>query len=146
MRWKQLQEGELRSFAAIFDKGDEVIADLSAFTREQKLGAAQFTGIGAFSRLTLGFFDWETKEYKRIPVEQQVEVVALIGDVTLDESGKPTLHPHVVVSKPDGTALGGHLLKGEVRPTLEVILHEAPAHLQRRHDPETGLALIRIEP
>src|SRR3546814_6794071 len=93
MRWKQLQEGDLRSFAAIFDKGDEVIADLSAFAREQKLGAAQFTGIGAFRRLTLGFFDWETKEYKRIPVEQQVEVVALIGDVTLDESGKPTLHP-----------------------------------------------------
>lgn len=144
MRWKQLHEGDLRSFAAVFDKGDEVIADLGAFAREQKLGAAQFTGVGAFRRVTLGFFDWEHKDYKRIPVDQQVEVVALVGDVTLDEKGAPSLHPHVVVSKADGTTLGGHLLEGEVRPTLEVILHESPAHLRRRRDPETGLALIRI--
>lgn len=144
MKWKQLQEGDLRTFAAIFDSGDEVVRDLTAFAREQKLGAAQFTGIGAFRRVTLGFFDWETKDYKRIPVEEQVEVVSLVGDITLGEDDKPALHPHVVVSRSDGTALGGHLLEGEVRPTLEVVLHEAPAHLKRHKDPETGLALIRV--
>ena len=30
------------------------------------------------------------------------------------------------------------------RPTLEVIITESPAHLQRCSDPETGLALIRL--
>jgi hypothetical protein len=144
MKWKQLNEGDLRSFAAIFDSGDEVVRDLTAFAQEQKLSAAQFTGIGAFQRVTLGFFDWETKDYKEIPVDEQVEVVALLGDVALGADGAPALHPHVVVSRCDGTALGGHLLKGEVRPTLEVVLHETPAHLRRRKDKETGLALISI--
>lgn len=144
MKWKQLQEGELRSFAAIFDTGDEVIRDFTAFAKEQKLTAAQFTGIGAFSRLTLGFFDWQAKDYKRIPVDEQVEVVALLGDIALGDDGEPSLHPHVTVARQDGTALGGHLLAGEVRPTLEVVVHETPAHLQRRKDAETGLALIRI--
>ncbi|MEQ9607886.1 MAG: DNA-binding protein [Kiloniellaceae bacterium] len=144
MKWKQLNEGDLRSFAAIFDSGDEVVRDLTAFAQEQKLSAAQFTGIGAFQRVTLGFFDWETKDYKEIPVDEQVEVVALLGDIALGADGAPALHPHVVVSRRDGTALGGHLLKGEVRPTLEVVLHETPAHLRRRKDKETGLALISI--
>jgi uncharacterized protein len=49
-----------------------------------------------------------------------------------------------VLGKRDGTAHGGHLLEGRVRPTLEAIVNESPAHLQRRSDPETGLALIRI--
>ncbi len=58
--------------------------------------------------------------------------------------GEPQLHAHVVLGKSDGTAHGGHLLEAQVRPTLEVILVESPKHLHRVHDPETGLALIRI--
>jgi uncharacterized protein len=144
MKWKQLHEGDLRSFAAIFDTGDEVVRDLTTLAKEQKLNAAQFTGIGAFRRVTLGFFEWDAKDYKRIPIDQQVEVVSLLGDIALGPEGEPALHPHVVVSCSDGSALGGHLLEGEVRPTLEVVIHETPAHLQRRRDPETGLALIRL--
>jgi len=44
----------------------------------------------------------------------------------------------------DGTAHGGHLVEAVVRPTLEVILVESPQHLRRRHDPESGLALIAV--
>jgi predicted DNA-binding protein with PD1-like motif len=49
-----------------------------------------------------------------------------------------------VLGKADGTAHGGHLLRAHVRPTLEVIVTESPAHLRRRSDPETGLALIQL--
>jgi predicted DNA-binding protein with PD1-like motif len=91
----------------------------------------------------LGYFDWLKKDYTRIPIEEQVEVLALVGDIALND-GEPKLHPHVVVSKADGTAHGGHLLEAHVRPTLEVIITESPTHLHRRSDPETGLALIRL--
>ncbi len=94
--------------------------------------------------MTLGYFDWDTKEYQKIPVREQVEVLSLVGDVALDEQGEPALHAHVVVGKSDGTAHGGHLLQAIVRPTLEVILVESPHYLQRHHDPESGLALIRV--
>jgi predicted DNA-binding protein with PD1-like motif len=104
------------------------------------------TAIGAFREATLGYFDWETMDYLKIPVREQVEVVSLVGDVAEGEKGGPKVHAHVVVSRRDGTALAGHLLEARVRPTLELILvDESPAHLQRRHDAESGLALIRIE-
>ena len=39
--------------------------------------------------------------------------------------------------------MAGHLGEAHVRPTLEVIITESPAHLHRVKDPVTGLALIR---
>ena len=108
-----------------------------------KISAAQLTGIGAFADVTLGYFDWNKKDYIDNLVHEQVEVASMIGDVALSPSGEPTLHIHVVVGKRDGTALAGHLQEAHVRPTLEVVLNEAPAHLQKVHDPQSGLALIR---
>lgn len=125
----------------VFDQGDEAMGGLESFAREHGLSAASFTGIGAFSDVVLGYFDWEAKEYAEIPVGEQVEVVSLIGDVALSK-GEPAVHAHVVVAKRDGSAHGGHLLRAVVRPTLEVVLTETPAELRKELDPESGLALI----
>jgi predicted DNA-binding protein with PD1-like motif len=130
-----------RTWALIFDKGDEPVAGLTAFAKAQKLGAAHFTAIGAFSDVTLGYFDRAKRDYKKIPLDEQVEVLSLLGDVALDK-GEPKVHAHVVVGRADGEARGGHLLEAHVWPTLEVVLVESPRHLRKRHDPETGLALI----
>ena len=143
MKGKVISEGAQRTFAVILDTGDEAMACLTAFAKEHRLSASQFTALGAFQDCVLGYFDWQKKDYTRIPIEEQVEVLALVGDIALDDAA-PKLHVHVVVGKADGTAHGGHLLEAHVRPTLEVIITESPAHLQRRSDPETGLALIRL--
>jgi predicted DNA-binding protein with PD1-like motif len=134
----------LRTFVVVLATGEEAMAALAAVAAEHRLRATQFTAIGAFSRLIAAYFDWNSREYRRIPIDEQVEVLSLAGDIAL-EDGKPKVHAHVVVSKVDGTAHGGHLLEGHVRPTLEVILTELPAHLTRRLDPDSGLALIDPE-
>jgi predicted DNA-binding protein with PD1-like motif len=75
---------------------------------------------------------------------EQVEVLSLLGDIGVEESGKPALHLHAVLGRRDGSTVGGHLLEAHVRPTLEVVVTESPAHLRRRKDPETGITLIRL--
>jgi predicted DNA-binding protein with PD1-like motif len=143
---KLLSEGnEVRTYAVVLDTGDEVMECLRRFSEEAGLGAAQLTGIGAFSRAVLGYFDWESKTYLNNPVDRQVEVASLIGDVAIGPDGKPAPHIHVVLGTRDGGALAGHLVKGHVRPTLEVIVSEAPRHLRKVLDPETHLALIKPE-
>jgi predicted DNA-binding protein with PD1-like motif len=132
-----------RTFAVILETGDEVMARLQEFAGTERISAAQIAAIGALSDAVLGYFDWNKKEYQRTPVREQVEVASLLGDVALTPDGKPGLHIHLVLGKRDGTALAGHLLEAHVRPTLEVILIESPAHLQKVLDPESGLALIR---
>ena len=143
MRSKVLNETGERSYALIFDTGDEPVSLLTRFAEEHRITAARFTAIGAFSEAVVGYFDWQRKDYKRIAIREQVEVLALVGDIALAK-GKPKLHAHVVLGKRDATAHGGHLLEARVRPTLEVVLTEAPTHLARHYDPQSGLALIRF--
>ena len=144
MRSKILDEtGGARTFALVFDTGEEPVSLLTRFAVEHNITAARFTAIGAFSDVVVAYFDWEKKDYVRIPIREQVEVLALVGDIALAEN-KPKLHAHVVLGKRDGSAHGGHLMEARVRPTLEVVLTESAASLARRHDPKSGLALIRF--
>ena len=144
MKGTLLYERGEKTFALIYEKGDDVLPELTAFARTQRLSGSHFTAIGAFSDVTLGFFDRQRKDYRKIIIAEQVEVLSLVGDVAL-ENGEPKIHAHVVVGKADGTAHGGHLLQARVWPTLELILEESPTHLRRRFDPGSGLALIDIE-
>jgi predicted DNA-binding protein with PD1-like motif len=136
------EDGE-KTFVLVFETGDEVVSQITAFARENDLDAASMTAIGAFSGATLGYFDIEKKEYEKIPVEEQVEVLSLIGDIALNE-GEPELHAHAVLGRRGGTTRGGHLLEAYVRPTLEVVLVESPDRLKKRTNEETGLALIDL--
>ena len=143
MKAKLIDEQEQKTFAIIFDKGDEFINELTSFAKKNDLGASHFTAIGAFRDVMLGYFDRESKKYREIPIVEQVEVLSLVGDLALKDH-IPQIHAHVVVGKADGTAHGGHILEAHVWPTLEVVLIESPKHLDRKIDPETGLALIEV--
>ncbi len=132
-----------KTYAVVLGTGEEVMASLQQFVAAQRILAAGVTGIGAFSDVELRYFDWEKKEYRRIPVREQVEVASLVGDVAEDPAGKPALHIHLVCGRWDGSAVAGHLGQAHVRPTLELIVTESPAHLRKVKDKESGLALIR---
>ncbi|MBW3630262.1 MAG: DNA-binding protein [Gemmatimonadetes bacterium] len=142
MEFKELSSGDHgRTYLLVFSQGDEVMETLSGWCEEHRITAARFTAIGAFRDAVLGWFDWEAREYREIPIDDQVEVLALTGDVAMKDE-RPVVHAHAVVSGRDGNARGGHLMHGHVRPTLELVLDEVPAHLAKRHDDASGLALI----
>ncbi len=144
MKSKILSGTSERTLILVFETGEEVVSTLLGFAKTNGLAASHFTAIGAFREVTLGYFDWENKHYRHIFINEQVEVLSLIGDIAL-EGGEPKAHAHVVVGKSDGSAHGGHLLEAHVRPTLELILVESPAHLRKTYDPDSHLALIDLE-
>lgn len=144
MKAKLLNDDQQKTYALIFDKGDEVMAGLKQFATDNQLSASQFTAIGGFSDVMLGYYDVAIKDYKKIPVNEQVEVLTLAGDITLKPDGSVQVHAHAVIGMSDGTARGGHLLSATVFPTLEVVLTESPAYLRRQMDEETGIALISL--
>lgn len=133
-----------RTYVLVLDPGEEAFQTIGRFADEEHLSAASLTALGAFSTATVGWFDLAAKTYRKIPVAQQCEVLSAVGDIAIDDKGKPSLHMHVVLGLSDGSTRGGHLLEGMVQPTLEVTLVEAPAHLRRRQRPELGLALIGL--
>ena len=143
MKAKLLNEEGARTFALVFDTGDEFVSGLLDFAQRENLVGAHFAGIGAFERLTFGFFELEKKEYKKISVNEQVEVLSLAGNIALYEN-ELRVHAHVLVGKQDGTAHGGHLFEAHVRPTLELFLTELAVPLHRRMNEEVGIPLIDL--
>jgi predicted DNA-binding protein with PD1-like motif len=140
MKSRNLKSGTV----LVFDTGDEVVSTLTKYAREHRISAGHFTAIGAFSDAGIGYFDWQKKDYLKNQVNEQVEVVSLIGDIALDK-GEPKVHAHVVLGKQNGSAMGGHLLEAHVRPTLELVLQDSGEQLKRKFDSESGLALIDLE-
>lgn len=142
MQSKQVTKGV---WVLVLAPGEEAKEQLIQFAKQENIRAASFVGLGAFSRAVVGYFDWDAKKYMPIPINAQVEVITLVGDIAQDEKGAPSLHAHIVLGLSDGHTRGGHLIEGHVRPTLEVTLTQTPAHLVRRKRPELGLALIDID-
>jgi imidazolonepropionase-like amidohydrolase/predicted DNA-binding protein with PD1-like motif len=141
MKVQLIRDGDAKEYAVIFAKGDEAFSGLMEFAEKYHVTSGHFTAIGALSRATLGWFDLQKKMYRKIPVNEQVEVLSMIGDFALYQ-GKPALHTHMVVGHRDGRASGGHVIEAVVSPTLEVFVTVDPVALEKKHDPETGLTLI----
>jgi predicted DNA-binding protein with PD1-like motif len=136
--------GETRVWIAVLEMGEEAKAALLSLAKKEGIEAASFVALGAFKKATIGYFDWQKKTYQPVPVDEQVEVITLVGDIVPDEKGKPSLHAHTVLGRADGSTRGGHLIEGHVRPTLEITVTETPAHLTRRKHPDLGVALIEV--
>src|SRR5215216_8144640 len=145
MESKPIYEREgLRTYVLVYEKGDEFISVLQTFAKQYSLASSHFTAIGAFSGAVLGFFDREKMDYKKIPIQEQVEVLTLLGNITISDE-EPKIHAHAVLGKADASAVGGHVFEAHVWPTLEVIVEESPQHLRRRVDAETGLPLLELD-
>jgi predicted DNA-binding protein with PD1-like motif len=108
-----------RTFQVHFTKGDEVASGLTEFAEQNQVTAAHFTGVGAFGSALLGWTDPEKRAFKKIEINQEAEVVAFAGDITL-VNGKPSVHAHTVVALSDGSTRGGHFLEGHVSIVMDV--------------------------
>jgi uncharacterized protein len=137
-------EGMPRIWILVLSPGEEAKKTILNFAKHNDLKAASFVALGAFENAQLGYFDWQAKEYLPIAIDEQVEVITLVGDIAENDKGDPDLHAHTVLGRRDGSTRGGHLMWGIVRPTLEVTLTETPAHLKRRMHANIHVALIDI--
>jgi predicted DNA-binding protein with PD1-like motif len=144
MKSKVVEDADVVTYVVVCDPGDEAVAVLQEFARSEQLEAAQITAIGAFERATVGWFDPTTRQYRRIAVDEQCELLSLVGDIAMGEDG-PVLHMHVVLGLSDGTTRGGHLLEAKVFPTLEAVVTENPAYLRKVLRPDIGIALIDLD-
>ena len=144
MKYKVVEDADVVTYVVVCDPGDEAVAALTQFAQAEDLEAASIAAVGAFERAVVGWFDRAAKDYRRIPVGEQCEVLSLLGDVAQGQDG-PILHMHVVLGLSDGTTRGGHLLEGTVYPTLEVVVTETPAQLRKVMRPDIGIALIDLD-
>jgi hypothetical protein len=133
-----------RDHLLVFDIGDDFLARLTEFANTNRIEGASFFAIGAFQQATVAYWNWDTKEYENIDVNEQVEVLSLSGSIARSDA-EVKIHAHTVLGLRDGSTVGGHLLRATVRPTLELFLADHGARLTRRRDKTTGLWLLDLQ-
>jgi predicted DNA-binding protein with PD1-like motif len=118
--------------------GEELIATLEQFCRDQQLTGGFVAGLGATNEVELAHFNVHTKEYSRRVFSGEYEVVNLTGNISAEK-----LHIHMTIGDNTFTTFSGHCLRCVADPTLEIMITPF-AETHRAPDNYSGLQLLNL--
>ena len=131
------------TYVVSIDNHEELVAALAQFCADQGILSGRVDGIGAVNSATLRFLDPATKQYVDKTFDEQMEIAALVGNVS-EKDGKVYLHLHATLGRRDYTAVAGHLLCTRINGACEVFDTRHSCPVGRRFDEETGLNLYQF--
>ncbi len=114
-----------RTYRVSMTKGDEIMSGLTEFAEKYHIKNAHFTALGAINK---GLFGWTDVEsglgQKKIELNQEAEIVSLMGSISVDNQGRSNVHGHGTVALSDGSVRGGHWWEAHVSIIAEVFVTE----------------------
>jgi uncharacterized protein len=132
--------GETKTYVLVFSPCDEVRSGLNDFAQQYGVKSAYYSGIGDVISAKAGYFDYQKKMFRVIPVDTS-EISSFTGNMAIF-NGKPIAHTHFSVASKDGSVHGGHLLELYVGPTLEVFVVVEPTALHKKLDARYNAGVI----
>jgi predicted DNA-binding protein with PD1-like motif len=126
------------------EKGERLSEALEQFFAESKIEGAWVSGLGAASDVELGFFQLNSKDYKRRKFGSMMEIVSLTGNLARDDKGKIMFHLHGAFADDDFQTIGGHVKDFIAGATVELFIHRSYKPMQRKFNDETGLQLLDL--
>lgn len=123
--------------------GQPLLANLLRFLASEKIGYATLAGLGALRQATVSYWNATTQQYEAHDVDEQVELVSLVGNVSMKDDA-PFVHAHVTLGRSDLSILGGHFNEAIVHPNVEVWVRREHAAVERVLDESCGLYLMDL--
>lgn len=118
--------------------GEDIFASLrEACKREAVETAVVVSGLGQLVDFSLGYFK-EKGDYAPEGFSEPHELVALSGIISKHDKDY-NFHLHAALSDKEKKLVGGHLIKGSVSVTNEIVLLKSKAGIKRRLEEKTGL-------
>lgn len=125
------------------ESGEQLLETILPWLRAEGIGYAAISGLGALREVTLSYWNADTQYYETQQFAEQMEVVSMIGNVTLREDA-PFLHLHVALGRRDLSVIGGHFNDAVIHPTLELWLRPEKEAVQRMLDESCGLFVMQL--
>jgi hypothetical protein len=141
MQWRRTGSGYLLRLLP----GEEVIESLIRFLRLKEVASGALSGIGALAEVELGYFRRGDRTYTRRAMSGEWELLSLTGNAAR-VGGEPFIHTHVVLGDDSFRTVGGHLFRGVVTVTVEIVVYDWGADIERVRDPDLGLLLLALDP
>lgn len=141
VKFMKFQKDE-HTFLLVLDKGEDIVEVLTQFAVEQNMKFGSISGIGACDKVTLNFYNLDTQKYEAREINEPLELTSLLGNIShIDDV--PFAHLHGTFGTRDFQTLSGHLTKAIVSATAEIVITMTNLDINRTHDDETGLNLLR---
>lgn len=145
MQYSEAKAG--RVFVIRLEDGDVVHEAIEGFAAEKGVRAGALVILGGAdkdSRLVVGPEDGRTETITPMTrILGDVNEVAGTGTLFPDEAGRPVLHMHISCGREDTTVTGCVRTGVRVWHVMEAVLFElTDTRAMRRHDPNTGFALL----
>ena len=126
-----------------FESGEQIAERLLTWLRAHEIGYATMTGLGAVSGATISYWNAASRAYEQHHLPEQMEVVSLVGNVTIKE-GAPFTHIHVTLGRRDLSIVGGHFNDATVHPNVEIWLSPESGSVERKLDEASGLFVMDL--
>lgn len=139
MKFKKIKN----TYIISIERGEEIIGSLLSFCEKNRIKLGYFSGIGAVNRAELAHYSVETREYSSKIINEPLEILNLIGNVTTIEE-KCYIHAHITLSDEKMNAFGGHLKDAVVSAACEIFLVVISSKAEREYDKEIGLNMIKF--
>ncbi|RLI30788.1 hypothetical protein DRO48_02490 [Candidatus Bathyarchaeota archaeon] len=125
--------------------GEDLLEAIKRRADESGIESGVFMAIGALKKAKLAYYDIKERKYVEIPVDEEVELLSCLGNIS-KKDGETVIHAHVVVGDRTGKTTGGHLMQGSpVAATVELAIFDCPElKLKRSLDEATGLYLLNL--
>jgi len=124
--------------------GEDIYHELNEACRKHKVKTAVvLSGLGQLKQFELGYFK-EKGNYAPEEFEKAHELLFLTGSIS-DQDGEYKFHLHAVLGSEEKTAIGGHLTKGRVEVTNEIVLLKTNLKVTRKLEESTGLQGMFLE-
>lgn len=125
------------------DKGEEIFHAIASVCEQERINGGSFQGIGACDAATLSTYIPQRQDFIDHPLSGTLEMICLMGNVSVDAQGRTSLHAHAAFSYlKDGVepaVAAGHLKEARIGYTGEIVLRPFGAKIGRKRDAEAGI-------
>ena len=124
--------------------GEDFYPSLGEVCRKYRVKTAVvLSGLGQLKQFELGYFK-DKGDYTPQEFVNPHELLSLSGIVSRQEDDY-NFHLHVALSDEAKRVVGGHLIKGTVAVTNEIVLLKTDLDVKRREEASTGLQGLFLE-
>ena len=126
------------------DKNEEILSSIKSLALKENIKLANINALGAVNEVVVGVYKVDEKKYYSNEFRGNFEIVSLTGTINT-MNNEFYSHLHMSIGNENGEVFGGHLNKGIVSATCEMIINIIDGTVDRYYDEEIGLNLFRFE-
>lgn len=130
------------------DKDEKIAETIKTVCEKEMIYGGHFRGIGACDTATMSTYLPYKNDFTDHTISGMIEMISLIGNISVDSNNEPFLHSHAVFSYLNNNGeivvTAGHLKEANISYTGEIVITPISDVISRKIDSKTGIEVWKL--